>query len=193
MLLLVAAFVGSYGTLAGSFADGDHVFVERYADSATRVRDIVSGYLLVFAGLAFGWFAQALSRVAPLQRAPILLAGSAAAGAMILTALAWTTVPMSITFGTFFDDPGLEQGQAVLGQFGYVTLMMGAMVPAAVVMIAVARAPGLLPRWLSIASYPVAVLVSLSALLFSPLFLFVGWVVAVAVTQWRRRESALRS
>ena len=46
-----------------------------------------------------------------------------------------------------------------------------------------AMTPDLLPRWLSIVKgSPVAVLVSLTALLFMPFALFVLWVVVVTVT-----------
>lgn len=74
----------------------------------------------------------------------------------------------------------------MLPQFGYVALAMGAMLPAAAFIVLVARDPGLVPRWLSIASYPVAALVAFSALLFMPLFLFAAWIVAVVATRWRR-------
>lgn len=57
-------------------------------------------------------------------------------------------------------------------QLGYVALTMGAMQPAAAFIVVVARAPGLLRRWLSIASYPTAALVAFTAVLFMPLFIF---------------------
>jgi hypothetical protein len=56
-----------------------------------------------------------------------------------------------------------------------------------VFIVLVARTPGLLPRWLSRLSYPVAVLVAFTAILFLPIFLFVAWVAAVAGTQQRRQ------
>ena len=55
VVLFVAAFALSLGELLGSFADGDHVFVERFADEATRIRDIAASYLLALAGLSFAW------------------------------------------------------------------------------------------------------------------------------------------
>lgn len=188
VVLFAAAFVLSLGTLVGSFADPDSVFVDRYADPGNRVTDIAGSYLLALAGLAFAWFADALSRDATEHRAPLLLTGSAAGGAMILAALAWATVPMSRWFGSLVDDPGLQEGQAVLPQFAFVALAMGAMLPAAAFIVLVARTPGLVPRWLSVVSYPVAALVALAAVLFMPLFLFFAWVVAVAATHWRRQQ-----
>jgi hypothetical protein len=64
---------------------------------------------------------------------------------------------------------------------------MGAMLPAAAFVVVVARSAVGLPQWLRVASYPVAALVACTALLFVPLFVFVGWVVAVVLTQRRRR------
>ena len=182
VVLFGAAFVLSLGTLVGAFADPDRVFVDRFADEQDRSRDIAGSYLLALAGLAFAWFAHGLARHAGSRRAPLVLSGSAAGAGMVLAAVAFATVPLSLWFGSLVDDPGLEDGQAVLPQFGYVALTMGAMLPAAAFIVVVARTPGLVPRWLSAVSYPVAVVVALTTVLFMPLFVFVAWVVAVAAT-----------
>jgi hypothetical protein len=184
VVLFAAAFVVSLGDLVGSFADPDRVFVDRFADGGNRARDIVGSYLLALAGLAFVWFAHALSRQAETRRVPLLITGSIAAGGIVIAAVAFATVPMSLWFGSLVDDPGVQEGQAVLPQFGYVALGMGAMLPAAAFIVVVARTPGLVPRWLSVVSYPVSALVAVTALLFMPLFVFVAWVVAVVATQW---------
>jgi hypothetical protein len=188
VVLFAAAFALSLGDLVGAFADRDREFIDRFADGNNRARDIVGSYLLALAGLAFVWFAHALSSEAN-GRSPILITGSVAAGGMLVAAVAFATVPMSLWFGSLVDDPGLQEGQAVLPQFGYVALAMGAMLPAAAFIVLVARTPGLVPRWLAVASYPVAVLVAFTALLFMPLFVFVAWVVAVVATQWRRQAA----
>ncbi|MGH9085107.1 MAG: hypothetical protein ACRDYW_06605 [Acidimicrobiales bacterium] len=181
VVLFVAAFVVSFGTLMGSFADPDRVFTERFAEDGDRIRDIAGSYLMVFAGLAFVWFAHSMAHAAPSRRAALLVTGSATGGAMVVAAVAAATVPMSRWFGDLVDDPGLQEGQAVLPQLAYVALGMGAMVPAAAFIVVASRAPGLLPRWLGAVGYPAAVLVAFSALLFMPLFVFVAWVVAAAV------------
>lgn len=186
VVLFVAAFVVSVGDLVGSFADPDRVFVDRFADGDNRIKDIAGSYLLMLAGLAFVWFAHALSRNLRDHRAPLLITGSAAASGMIVAAVAWATVPMSLWFGSLVDDPGLQEGQAVLPQFGYVALALGGMLPAAAFIAFVATTPGLVPRWLSVVSYPIAALVAFTALLFMPVLLFILWVVAVAATQRRR-------
>ncbi len=157
------------------------------ADEDNRIRDIAGSYFLVLAGLAFAWFAHALSRYAKDNRAALLITGSAAAGGMIVAAVAWGAVPMSLWFGSLVDDPGLQEGQAVLPQFGYVALGLGGMLPAAAFIALVASTPGLVPRWLSIASYPIAALVAFTALLFMPILLFVLWVIAVAASHRRRQ------
>jgi hypothetical protein len=185
VVLFVAAFVVSLGDLVGTFADPDEAFVDHFADEVNRVRDIAGSYLLAFAGLAFAWFAQTMSLQADVRRVPILVAGSIAGGAMVVAAAAFATVPMSLWFGSLVDDPGLQQGQAVLPQLGYVLLGLGAMVPAAAFMMLVASSSGLLPRWLTLVSYPAAALVSVTALLFMPLFVFTAWVIASAATHAR--------
>ena len=187
--VFVVLFVGSaalLGELVGSFADSDAQFVTLFSDTGNRIGYIAGSVLLVLAGLAFVWFAHALSFDTGAYRVPLLITGAAVAIGMIVAALAFATVPLSLLFGSFFSDPGLESGQAVLPQFGYVALSLGGMLPAGIFIAIAARTPDLLPRWLAIASYPVAILVSLTALLFMPFALFVLWVIATIVTVSRR-------
>ncbi|QBX55535.1 hypothetical protein EXE58_08765 [Nocardioides seonyuensis] len=66
---------------------------------------------------------------------------------------------------------------------------MGAMLPAGIFIAIAAWTPGVLPRWLVIPSYPIAILVSLTALLFLTSALFVIWVIAVTASQGRRARS----
>ena len=186
----VVLFLGSsvlLGDLVGSFADSDTQFVTLFSDAGNRIGYIAGSVLLVLAGLAFVWFAHALSYETGPRRAPLLITGAAAAMGMVVAALAFATVPLSLLFGSFFSDPGLESGQAVLPQFGYVAFSLGGMLPAGIFIAIAASTPDLLPRWLSIASYPVAVLVSLTALLFMPFALFILWVAVATATVSRRR------
>ena len=189
--VFVVLFLGSsvlLGELMGSFADSDAQFVTLFSDAGNRIGYVAGSALLLLAGLAFVWFADALSCETGSRRAPLLITGAAAAMGMVVAALAFATVPLSLLFGSFFSDPGLEAGQAVLPQFGYVAFSLGGMLPAGIFIAIAARSPDLLPRWLSITSYPVAVLVSITALLFMPFVLFVLWVVAATVTVSRRRR-----
>ena len=186
----VVLFLGSsvlLGDLVGSFADSDAQFVTLFSDAGNRVGYIAGSVLLVLAGLAFVWFAHALSCETGNRRAPLQITGATAGSGMIVAALAFATVPLSIQFGSAFGDPGLQAGQAVLPQFGFAALGLGAMLPAAIFIAFAAMTPDLLPRWLVAASYPVAVLVALTAFLYLPFVLFVLWVVAATVTVSRRR------
>lgn len=185
LVVFIAAVILN-GDVAGSFADPDSQFVSIYADASNRAVYVAGAFLLVLAGLSFVWFAYALSSEAGTFRVPLLITGAAAAIGMIVAALAWATVPLSISFGALVDDPGFESGQSVLPQFGWVAFGLGAMLPAGMFIAIAARTPGLLPRWLVVASYPVAVLVGLTALLFLTSALFVIWVIAVTASQGRR-------
>ncbi|MGH3474435.1 MAG: hypothetical protein ACRDOT_05905 [Aeromicrobium sp.] len=189
--VFVVLFVGSavlLGELVGSFADSDAQFVSLFSDTGNWIAYVAGSALMLLAGPAFVWFAHALSCETGSFRAPLLITGAAAAVGMIVAALAFATVPLSLLFGSFFSDPGLEFGQAVLPQFGYVAISLGGMLPAGIFIAIAARTPDLLPRWLSIASYPVAVLVSFTAFLFMPFILFVLWVAMATVTVSRRRR-----
>lgn len=185
LALFIASVILS-GDVAGSFADPDSQFVAIYADAGIRAAYVASAVLLVLASLSFFWFAHALSYEAGSFRIPLLITGAAAAIGMFVAALAWATVPLSISFGALVDDPGFESGQSVLPQFGWVAFGLGAMLPAGIFIAIAARTPDLLPRWLVIASYPIAILVGLTALLFLTSALFVIWVIAVTASQRRR-------
>ena len=187
----VILFVGSFvllGELVGSFADPDRQFVALFSRSGDRLAFIAGSVLLLLAGLAFAWFAHAVSREAERYRPELLITGASAAGGMIAAALAFAAVPLSIQFGSITGDPGLEAGQAVLPQLGYVALGLGAMMPAAIFIAVAARTPRLLPRWLAVSSYPVAMLVALTAFLFMPVVLFVLWVAVSTAAISRRRR-----
>lgn len=185
---LFGAVIVSTGSLAGSFADGDHVFVDRYSDQAAQVQDTVGAVLLLLASLAFVWFAQSMSVITSRYSMGVLISGGAAAVGFFVAALAWATVPLSLLFGSFTGDPGIEQGQAVLPQMGYVAVMLGGLLPAGI-FIALVGHQRLLPRWLSLASYPTALLVAFSAVLFMPLFIFMAWMIAVIVVLRRAEQS----
>lgn len=189
LALFIASVILSRDVV-GSFADPDTQFVAIYADAGNRAAYVASAVLLVLASLSFFWFAHALSYEAGSFRIPLLVVGAAAAIGMFVAALAWATVPLSISFGALVDDPGFESSHSVLPQFGWVAFGLGAMLPAGVFIALAAGTPGLLPRWLGLASYPIAVLVCMTAFLFMPLVLFVIWVVAVTESQRRTGPGA---
>ena len=183
VVLFTCGLVG-LGDLLGSFADSDRTFVDHFADGGTRAKEIAGSYLLVLAGASFVWFANALTAARDDRRTPIIITASLAAGGMIVAGLALMTVPLSISFADISNDTPFRAAQAVLPQFGSVALTVGAMLPAAAFVIVVARTPSLLPRWLSLAGYPVAALL-LVALAVAPMLLLSIWIAAVSVTLWR--------
>jgi hypothetical protein len=137
-LIFLVIFVGAVillGDLFGSFPDSDQ-----------RIRDIVAWYLLALAGLAFAWFARQLANQAERHAEALRLTGYAAAGGMVLSAVAAASTPMSAWFGALFGDPGIQEGQGVLPQFAWVAFAMGALLPAGIFIISAARSSGLLPR-----------------------------------------------
>ena len=183
-VVLFTSGLVALGDLLGSFADSDSTFVDHFSDSGNRAKEIAGSYLLVLAGVCFVWFANALAEVRNDRRTPIVVTASLSAGAMIVAGLASMTVPLSISFAGLTDDTPFGEGQAVLPQFGSVALTIGSMLPAAAFVVIVARTPGLLPRWLSVAGYPVAALL-LVAITVAPMLLFSIWIAAVSVTLWR--------
>ena len=180
--------LATLGGLLGSFADSDRAFVDHFSDGGERARDIVGSICLALAGVTLLWFAIGLTTARGDHRTRVIVAAAVAAGGMILAALALATVPLSISFGTLTDDPGIGAGQAAIAQFGIVVLGLGAMIPAAAFMVVVARLPGLLPRWLQRATYPMAAIVLVLSLAVGPMVLLALWFAGVSVSLWRRRS-----
>jgi hypothetical protein len=178
--LLLVVSLATLGDLLGSFADPDDAFETHFSDSGNRASDIVGSLSLVLAGYAMVWFAIAIAEARDNRRTPLVVTASLACGGMVIAGLALATVPLTISFGDLSDDPGLGVGQAVLPQFGYVSLVIGAMLPAAALVIVIARIPNLLPRWLSVAGYPVAALLLL-AVMVMPMVLLAVWIAAVSI------------
>jgi hypothetical protein len=190
-LLFVVSLV-TLGDLLGSFGDSDRAFAKHFSNSGDRARDTLGSLFLVLAGFAMIWFAIAIAATRNDRRTSLIVTASLAAGGMILAGLALATVPLSISFGDLTDDPGLGVGQAVLPQFGFVALAIGAMLPAAALVIVIATTPGLLPRLLSLAGYPVAALLLL-AVMVVPMVLLSIWIAAVSVVLWRSRLPIARA
>ena len=171
--LFVVAFglgLGLLGPEIGAFGDSDQAFVEHFSAGSRRAADIAGSFLLMAAAAAFMYFAHLIASIktsdlnhsatSGMVRTTAMLSGIF----MIVAALALVTVPLSISMGEFFDEDGtvFQQGRAVLPQFGYVALVFGAMIPAALTIVAAARL-GLFPAWLTRASLPVAVLLGLTS------------------------------
>lgn len=187
----VVAFVASLvllGDEVGAFADSDRAFVEHFSTGSQRAADIAGAGLLVAAAAAFMGFTHLIAsrRNDPLNGSGasslVRTAGLLAGVFMVIAALALVTVPLSVSLGEFYDEEGkaFREGQAVLPQFGYVTLVFGAMLPAAVAIVAAARL-GLFPRWLTRLTYPIAVLLAVTSGSVSTMALLPIWVALATV------------
>jgi hypothetical protein len=195
-VVFVVAFtlaLGLLADLAGAFADSDQAFIEHFSSGSQRGADIAGSILLVIAAVAFLYFTQLVTPVAfdasRQSAASVLLrvAGILAGVGMLVAALAFLTVPASISLGEFFDEGGggaFGQSQAVLPQFGYVALVVGAMFPAALAIGVIARLRSL-PVWLTQLSYALAVLLALTSAMVAPMVLLPVWV-AMATPALRR-------
>jgi hypothetical protein len=158
------------GSEIGAFGDSDRAFVEHFSAGSQRAADIAGSFLLMASAVAFMYFTHLIASTQtsdPNQSTSsnvVRTTGILSGIFMIVAALALITVPLSISMGEFFDEDGtvFQHGQAVLPQFGYVTLVFGAMIPAAVA-IGVASRLGLFPVWLNRASLPIAVLLALTS------------------------------
>ena len=185
------------GEVAGSVGEPDEWFAGHFSSGSERAADIAGSFLLFVAAMAFLFFTQMVGAVArsqtPEQRATWALAwaaGTMASVGLFIAALAFLTVPLSISIGELYDDAAFSEGQAVLPQFGYVALAVGAMYPAAVMIVAIARL-AILPRWLTRLSYFVAVLLVATSLAVSPMFILLpGW---VALTAFALRRTETRA
>ena len=156
--------------LAGSFGDSDDTFVEHFSSGSQRGVDIAGSVSFVVAAVVFVYFTELIGSVVSetSTQTPALVlvraAGMLAGVGMLVASLAFLTVPLSISFGELYDEVGGAFGdsQAVLPQFGYVALVVGAMVPAAITIVAITRLR-LFPRWLTRFSYAVAVVLVLTS------------------------------
>jgi len=73
--------------------------------------------------------------------------GTLAAASILLAGAAFLAVPASLLLGGLYGDPGLVTAQSVLPHFGYILLVVGATIPAAVLMVASTRFADF-PMWL---------------------------------------------
>lgn len=139
------------GDQAGAFADSEAAFNELFADEAQRTQHVAGSLLLIVAAIAFAIYAYGVGDDPRLGPTPMLAvvvraSGVLAAGAMLGAGAAFLTVPLSLVMGDFFDDPGIVSGQAILPHLGYVLLVAGVGLAAAVVILAQAQVAGQ-PRW----------------------------------------------
>jgi len=183
------------GELAGSVGEPDRVFEAHFASESQRAADMAGAALLVLAAIAFSVFTALLPRRGnpigadePVAAVVLRASGTLAAVGLLVAAVSFATVPASLWFGDLFDDSALGTGQAVVPQFGYAALV-GAMVPAAVVMFAAIWLRSF-PTWLDRGSYVLAVLLLVGSVMVAPAALLAAWVALVSVDAWREAPSS---
>jgi hypothetical protein len=182
------------GDQAGAFADSERAYAELFADTSHRVEDLAGSVLLIVSAIAFGVFAQFIapalepgaSRYA--WTLVVRVSGLLAATAILVAGAAFATVPASLVIGDFFDDPGIVTAQNILPSLGYVMLVFGAVIPAAVVMIGSTRL-GLFSQWFVWVTPLIAVLLIGTAPMVSAVALLSAWVAVAAVLQSRNTQT----
>jgi hypothetical protein len=195
-------FAGSFfvglvlvGDQAGAFADSDRAYAELFGDASHRVEDLAGSALLIVSAIAFGAFTQFIApALGPdMDRygwtVVVRVSGLLAAAAILIAGATFATIPASLVVGDLTGDPGIVTAQNLLPSLGYMTLVAGAMIPAAVVMVGSTRL-GLFSRWFVWATPVVAVLLIVTAPMVSAMALLPIWVAVAAVLQSRNSRTA---
>jgi len=187
-ILFTVASTVFLGDLIGAFADRSSSF-DYFDSSAERLRHGVGAYLLTASGLAFVAFVVRATSSFDLSEPSAdgrtaRLAAAVFAALVGLAAAALATVSLSVEFGQITGDPGIEVGQELLPQLGYVVLFVPAALSGGLAVFLLARGAARssqLPRWMTGVGYVVA-----SAQLLSfysvPMLLLPLWVLGAAIT-----------
>jgi hypothetical protein len=189
-VLFTGAFV-AFAEISGTFADPNSTFIEYYASSGNRARDIAGMYLMTGAAVAFTVFAIGLAQRLQgpeVSLAPAIISATALlfAACLLVAAALLGTVSMSRTMADLFDDTDVLAGgeMAVLPQAGNVVIMIpGAVMAAATVVVISLRswASRALPRWICIFGFVASVLLVLLAFSGPHLLLLPAWVLAASI------------
>lgn len=189
-VLFTGAFA-AFAEISGTFADPNSTFIEYYASSGNRARDVAGMYLMTGAALAFAVFAVGIAhrfQGPEPSLAPAIISATAVlfAASLLVAASLLGTVSMSRTMADLFDDTGVLEGDevAVLPQAGNVVIMIpGAVTAAATVVVISVRswASGDLPRWICIFGFVASALLVLLAFSGPHLLLLPAWVLAASI------------
>jgi hypothetical protein len=190
VLFLIAIAVSGEGA-----GDTNAEITRYYADEGNRNTDIAGFFLLIAAGLMFIWFlaylrVRLLRSEAEPGRLSALAFGSGLASAVLLMAAAAVFVAPAGAVENVESDSGFvldPNTVQVLGSLGYGLFVASVMVASLLVFATSLLALRLLafPRWMGYAGLVVAPLLLL-AILFFPVFVLWGWVLAVsAFMLWR--------
>jgi hypothetical protein len=185
-LVYVVLFLVAFG-IAGDGAGDDPGEVRAYyADAGSRDREILVFFLLVGAALAFFWFLGMLrgalvrAEGEPARWTALGFGAGTASAALLLASAALFVAPAAAA--TQEDFPLDPVASNMFSNAGY-TLLVGSVMVAALLVLAtsiVALRTALLPRWSALAGFLVAAAL-LFAVFFFPIFVWLGWVLAVSV------------
>jgi hypothetical protein len=156
-------------------------------DSGHRTGAVVGAYLIVVGLLAFVWFMWDLNQRLREPSGVMITFGSLFVGLGLVSTLIRAAIPG----GKIFGDTPVPAGADLARQFdniGFAVLLVaGALAAGAFTATAsyLARRDAILPGWLTITGYVVAVL-QLAAGLFLPFVLFPLWVLVVSIVLLRR-------
>jgi hypothetical protein len=156
-----------------------------WTDSGHRVGAVIGAYLMVLGVLAFVWFMWALRRRLADEGGPMVVFAGLFVGMVLVSALIRAAIPGAKLFGNTPVPTGDFARQ--FDQIGFALLLVaGALSAGAFTAFAsyAARRRAILPGWLTMAGYVVAVL-QLAAGLFFPFVLFVLWVLVTAIVLLR--------
>jgi len=165
-------------------------WAQLWNSSSNRTKQILGAYLVVFGLLAFIWFASKLRGALGDGAGMMLTFGSVFAAMGMVGSLIATTIAGNKAFASA-PVPSGSLSQQLNGVGAGILVVPGALAAGVFVAIAsyLARRGGVLPGWLTIAGYVVAVL-QLAAVVFVPLLLVPLWVLVTSIVLLRRGAGA---
>lgn len=180
-----------------SYSDSDQEWVDWFADGGNRAWAVVATFLFALAAVALLLFVVHLAdwvRGAATgydtASTIVLVAGSIFSALVLIGGVGIHQVALGLTFDS---DHDFVSGEVlrVSSTIGYGILLIGALFAALMIAVAsgAAQRRGLMPQWLVIAGYIVAIAL-LFAAFFLPLILFVLWVLAISILWLRQPQTA---
>jgi len=158
-----------------------------WSDSGHRAGAVIGAYLMVFALLAFVWFMWDLNRRLRNRGGIMITFGTVFVSLALVSALVRAAIPGGKLFGSTPVPPGADFARQFDNVGFAVLLVAGALAAGAFTATAayLTRRDAILPGWLTIAGYVVAVLM-LAAGFFLPFVFFPLWVLVVSIVLVRR-------
>ena len=158
-----------------------------WTDSGHRAGAVLGAYLMVVALLAFVWFMWDLNRRLRDRGGMMITFGTVFVSLALVSALVRAAIPGGKLFGSTPVQPGADFARQFDNVGFAVLLVAGALAAGAFTATAsyLTRRDAILPGWLTIAGYVVAVLM-LAAGFFLPFVFFPLWVLVVSIVLVRR-------